>query len=48
VLAVLIAFLGIMLTGIFMAITVATAQSAFHQSIDPEALQMILDRFKNR
>ena len=48
VLAVIIAFLGIMLTGIFVAITVATAQSAFHESIDPEVLRMIQERFNSR
>lgn len=47
VLAVIIAFLGIMLTGIFVAITVATAQSAFNESIDPEVLRMIQDRFRS-
>ncbi|MBE9399411.1 two pore domain potassium channel family protein [Pontibacterium sp. N1Y112] len=46
VLAIVIAFLGIMLTGIFVAITVATASSAFHQSIDPIVLKGIEERFK--
>jgi len=47
VLAVIIAFLGIMLTGIFVAITVATAQSAFHESNDPAVLRMIEQRFQS-
>lgn len=46
VLAIVIAFLGIMLTGIFVAITVATASSAFHQSIDPTVLKGIEERFQ--
>lgn len=47
VLAVIIAFIGIMLTGIFVAITVTTAQSAFHQSMDPDVLRMIEQRFQS-
>ena len=46
ILSVLIAFMGIMLTGIIIAVTVATASGALKQHIDPDVLKEVQEQVK--
>ena len=45
-LSIFIALLGIMLTGIFVAITVESASKAFNRHIDPSVIQSIEEKFQ--